>query len=337
MRSRIPVILLNDTRADRHHGCTRVIEALLALLEANGMDVVASAPVHVDWRGLREVEEAFSRAKLVVVNGEGTLHHDRHAGRILLEAGAKARAAGIPAVLVNAGWEANGEQMFAMLRDFSLVAVRDSRSAIQIRGAGLACTIVPDLSLYLGGHPQRGKRAGIAFTDSVDRRSTLLLDDVRRSCNAEWLPIQSASGPRNEWRFVREGLSRSDLRDPRTGLRMFWIRNALRTASLAMPGEFIDRLAALELLVTGRFHACTLAMVAGTPFLATPSNTSKISALLEDAGLAAWRVADSLSRTEIEAARRTGWESGELSAISDYLASARMRADTLFGEIARMA
>jgi len=93
----------------------------------------------------------------------------------------------------------------------------------------------------------------------------------------------------------------------------------------------------LRLLVSGRFHACTLALLARTPFVAVPSNSHKIEALVEDAGLAAWRVAPSPDAIDVAAAADAGWSPAEADAIEAYLADGRARTDALFAELGRLA
>jgi polysaccharide pyruvyl transferase WcaK-like protein len=99
------------------------------------------------------------------------------------------------------------------------------------------------------------------------------------------------------------------------------------------PASFIEQIARLELLVSGRFHACTLSLGARTPFVAVPSNTGKILALVEDVGLQRWRADVRLHAPDINDARLLGWQAGELAAVSDYLAHARSSAESLFADI----
>jgi len=127
---------MNDTRGDRHHGCQAVMSAICSLMERNGMRATHFWPAHADWRNDSGFDAALGSARLAIINGEGTIHHDRPAGRRLLEAGMKAHAAGVPVALINTGWEANDIQLAEMLTWFNLVAARDSRSARQMRAAG---------------------------------------------------------------------------------------------------------------------------------------------------------------------------------------------------------
>lgn len=334
----VPTIVLNDTRVDCHHGCTRVMEALEQLLAKNGCEIVARAPAHSDWANWPEVVRESDRARLVVVNGEGTIHHDRLAGLRLLQAGRWAKQRGIPAVLVNAGWEANSSATTTLLGDFALVAVRDGRSSERLQAAEVGCTQVPDLSMYVPAETGEAQRHGIAFTDSVDRLTTRCLDAARRAVDAPWLPIQaSGKGLFDRLRFIRGGVAKMDLATPTWAFELLCARNSLGSRRQSTPEHFIRGASLLELLVSGRFHACTLALTAATPFVALPSNTSKIEALIEDVGLAGWRISGDISPGALEHARRIGWEPQEFVRLNEYLGWARRSMDDLFAQIRKLA
>ena len=67
------VLVLGDTRGLLHHGCELVVEGLLQLIQEAGatkVDVVPGLQGNTDRADVRHAE-------LVVLNGEGMLHHDR--------------------------------------------------------------------------------------------------------------------------------------------------------------------------------------------------------------------------------------------------------------------
>jgi polysaccharide pyruvyl transferase WcaK-like protein len=338
MSTPIPVAILNDTRVDRHHGCERVMQAIETLLAKHGMEVAASCPAHVDWTSDAAFVSALDKVRLVIVNGEGTLHHDRPAGRKLLEIGAYARARGVPAVLLNAGWESNSPELVAMLKDFALVSVRDSASAHELRSAGQACRVVPDLSLYESVASPPVTRTGIAFTDSVDRFKAVALEDCRREVDGETLSILfPARGAAGYLRFVRQGFASRDAMRPAQLLRIVRMRHRLSRHGFTRTELFLQAVGRFRLLVSGRFHACTLALIAGTPFVTVPSNTGKIAALIADAGLEPWRASTPLDARSITAASATGWTAREHEAIAAYVERAHDAAEQLFRDLRALA
>lgn len=331
----IPVLVVNDTRVDRHHGCARVMQALFALMARHSMAPVLAWPAHSEWRGNPAFAAALGRARLVIINGEGTIHHDRAAGLRLLEIGAAARERGIPAALINCGWEANGAQAAALLRDFALVCVRDSESAAQMRARGQHASVVPDLSLHLPAPEAGAGRTGIGFTDNVDRLGALALESARKTCGGTTVSIHQPAA----WaRFLRGGLSlREDLAHPARLAALLALRHRLWRASREDTDAFIRGLGTLSLLVSGRYHACTLALAAGTPFIATASNTGKIAHLIADAGLEPWRAQTALSAAAIRMAADAGFSPAEEAARLEYLNAARTCADALFADLRKLA
>jgi polysaccharide pyruvyl transferase WcaK-like protein len=339
MSTPIPVCILNDTRVDRHHGCERVMGAIETLVARHGMRVRGACAAHADWRQDTAFLRALEKSRLVIVNGEGTLHHDRPAGRRLLEIGAHARAAGVPAVLVNAGWEANGPDLLAMLKDFALVSLRDSASAEAVRAAGHTCRVVPDLSLY-GPPPDAmpARRHNVVFTDSVDRFKAVALEACRRKVGGDTLSIVfPPPGTTGYLRFLRQGFSARDALTPGQLMRIVQLRHRLCRHSFARTEPFLTALGRYRLLVSGRFHACTLALITGTPFVSVPSNTSKIATFVADAGLDAWRASTPVEPRLIAEASVAGWSAREETAISEHLAAAREAADRLFADIRALA
>jgi hypothetical protein len=337
------VLVVNDTRVDRHYGCHAVISAIIALLESNNMRVTHFWPAHTDWRASPEFDLALAGVSLVVVNAEGTIHHDLPAGRRLLEIGAVARGRGIPVALINVGWEANGSDMVALLDDFDIVSARDARSAAQMSVCGANVRIVPDLSIWFAltrqpRVPADQLRSGVGFADNVKRLQAVELERLRKDCRGESLSIfQRSSGPFAQLQFLRNGVSfRQDLFHPERLAALILLRRQLWRRMDPNFSAFLHRLAGFELLVTGRFHSCTLALATGTPLVAQKSNTHKISSLFNDAGLESWRVDGTLDRASVERARAYGWSAAEKVAIDSYTKHAVVAAEALFTDVAKL-
>ena len=344
MTTPISVLVVNDTRVDRHHGCQAVMGAILSLLRRNQMEPALLWPAHAEWRGDAEFEEKISKVDLVLINGEGTIHHDRPAGRRLLELGARARAEGVPVALINVGWVANGPELVALLDDFDLVAARDSRSAERMRARGVSVRVVPDLSLWFaqarGVRPDaNGSRVGIGVTDNVDRFKAIALGRLRSACGGQTVSIiHGAPGPAGWIRFLRAGVALSeDFIHPARFAALLRLRHRLWWQGSTDTQRFLTHLSSLKLLVSGRFHACTLALSAGTPLIAQASNTDKIEALVHDAGLGSWRCEGLLDVARVHDARAIGWSEQEYKNLCNYLDEAAIEAERLFSDLANLA
>lgn len=342
-QSPVPVLLMNDTRVDHHHGCSSVMTAITHLIERNGMIVDRYWPANADWRGVEAFENALKRAELVVVNGEGTIHHNRPAGRRLVEVGAAARAAGKPVALINTGWEANSDDLTDCLQNFDLVAARDTKSAIQMRAGSDQVRTVPDLSFYFASmvlseqpHVDQGSRDGIGFTDNVDRTKAVVLENLRRQSRGQTVSVLQ-NGTDGYLRFLRNGLSlREDFKTPAFAASLINLRHRLWGANIDDPVRFLKALSGLKLLVAGRFHACTLAIALGTPFVAQSSNTGKIAALAEDVRLDSWRTSGTLTVEGIREAAARGWSETEVENRKAYQAAAQVKSETLFADLRRL-
>ncbi len=332
-------VILNDTTASHHHGCARVMRVLRDGLAAAGIIEIAASPVRHDWRADVRLMEAIARAGLVVINGEGTLHHGRPAGLALLKVVEAVAPQGTPVALVNALWQDNPSEWGPLAARLALIRARDSRSAEALtKATGRPVAAMPDLSLCAGAaHPAEPGR-GIVFGDAV-RLSTrrVLARAALRHRGALYLPIKAPP------RLV--SLPRPLLA---TALRAgFSLYNGIvaphpaPTRLAASEAEYLDILGAHALHVTGRFHGVALSLVAGVPFLAVASNSWKIEALVADAGLDPARVVapEALAAT-LKArphAADWAWSPAEHAAVAGVLERGRRQAAQLFSELRALA
>ena len=96
--------IVNDTRYDNHHGCLTVIENLKSAMKQRGWNCIGSLPVS---SSLQDLERYFPKdltPDLIIVNGEGTLHHDGRNCKKLLTVCKKLQES-YSVVLINALWQ----------------------------------------------------------------------------------------------------------------------------------------------------------------------------------------------------------------------------------------
>lgn len=329
----IDAVLLNDTRVDQHHGCSTVIETIDRLSAAHGIRIVARAPAHADWRLNRQVLQAIDAADLVIVNGEGTIHHDRPAAAYLMAAGAHARQRGKAAVLINTTWQANGPALTAQLADFDIVSVREASSAAEVRAAGHACRVIPDLALYCQP-PASHKRSGVAYTDSVIGPTALALH--RRMAGLGARCISLLHGRREALEFARSVRRYLPGRPAwQSGTVVAALQGAVRDWQSQTPDRaaFLRETAGLQLVVTGRFHMLILALAARTPVLVVASNTHKIEATLRDAGLEPWRLVTVEQIDPALVQRAQQWTARESESLERFVLHGRQGMEALFADI----
>jgi hypothetical protein len=184
---------------------------------------------------------------ILVMNGEGSMHHGGGAFRDKMQLIEAAVAAGRPAYLINSVWQDNPHQFDAALAQCRQVVVREVLSRDAIAGHGVTAQVMPDLS-YFAPIP-KGKfvdfKGGIVMTDFWSREF---------GC------------------FVR--------------LRSRWADRYPFVDMCAMDWPTLVRsLKTARLLLTGRHHAVYAACKARVPFLALAGNTHKIEGVIATAGV----------------------------------------------------
>jgi polysaccharide pyruvyl transferase WcaK-like protein len=307
--------------------------AIFELTAANGIEIIGTAPAHREWRAEASFIPKFERADVVIVNGEGTIHHSRPAAVPLLAAGARAKEMGKKSVLLNFSWFANDSEMERALQDFDIMSARESMSQEVVRRVRPDCRLVPDLSFY-GPVAEANERDGIGFGDSVNAADTLALHRLRKRFHGRLAPIITPKrGIGGKLRLLRFFLANHGVSDRRPfGFRIAQAREHF-SSNFADGGEYLSFLSQLKLLVTGRFHGVTLALCAGTPVLAIPSNTPKIEAMISDVGLGAWRMTRPEGIDEELIVKASAWHGKEREDVRRYVGMAAEEANRLFRDI----
>ena len=145
------IALVNDTSSTPHFGCRIVSEALKARL-----DPIVCVDIRDQWWNHGK---ALESCDLVVVNGEGCLHHGRRMDLLEL-------ADHFPSALVNAVYQDMPRNPH--LQRFKYVAARESYSAFEMaKQRDKPICVVPDL-LFAAPLEKGDGSAGTVITDSVN-------------------------------------------------------------------------------------------------------------------------------------------------------------------------
>ena len=154
------VLVLGDTRGLLHHGCELVVEGLLQLIQEAGatkVDVVPGLQGKTDRADVRHAE-------LVVLNGEGMLHHDRPVVEEALALAEDRRRRGLRTKLVNFSWFHNRQSSTQRLVAFEGLAPRDGSTAATLREAGHSFFLMTDVAAHQTlrmVHPPEQRVAGL--------------------------------------------------------------------------------------------------------------------------------------------------------------------------------
>jgi hypothetical protein len=340
-------VLANDVGVAAHHGSKLVTARFVEELGSRGFSVV-TIPAGQKWT---EHKDVLDRASVVVLNGEGTLHHSAPAAAELLGLAPYCQARSIPVFLANSIWQNNSVFLAQQARSFWGCFVRESASAEQLGAQRVPATVVPDLVLgWQTLDEATTDRGGIVITDSVLLSDTQRLYALsRRLPGAIFTSLRPPSVARENYTdhpFERlVATAPITLRDRlgRAKTRLYRARGALLTGTRRLLGhqkefaveDFFHTLRRAELLVTGRYHAVCMAMLTGTPFFAVASNSHKIDSMLHDAGLG-HRVVSREALFEALAQPST-WSESDDRAVRSYVERARAEQKRMFDEIASRA
>ncbi|SEW11536.1 Polysaccharide pyruvyl transferase [Cognatiyoonia koreensis] len=185
----------------------------------------------------------------LVVNGEGSMHHNSPAYIEKMEALKVAQDAGLETMLVNSVWQANDNRYDDVLKKLDKIYVRERASQVDLkRRHGIDATLYPDFAYYSRLDPS---------PKVLDFEGRMVCTDVY---STEFNTFVRWTG-KKEAKFTYLDMQ-----------EFTW-------------SELVASLKTAEILITGRQHAVYAACRAEIPFVAFPGNTHKIEGLLMAAGV----------------------------------------------------
>jgi len=205
----------------------------------------------------------------LIVNGEGSMHHNTRPFRSKAEAILEGVRKGAEVYLLNTVWQMNDSRLDKILPDLAVVTVRDADSRDDmIRRHGFTPKIFPDISL-------QAKIESVPISRNLDRRIAIT-DFYSKHFDG----------------FVR-------MTDGRLARHIYLDMKKMGWS------EFVNTLSTASMLITGRQHAIMAACKARVPFVALEGNTHKISGFLRLAGI---RIPVCMSPVEIDSIFRWSTE-----------------------------
>ena len=333
-------ILLGDTSGVGHHGSQTAIENLYCGLKRNDI-IVQRSHNGKNWERNPRLRRQVKDCDVLIVNGEGTLHHDRPIARQLVAAAEFASGHSVPSVLVNTLWHFNSRELAKSTARFNLRFVRDRQSEVELRSYGVSSILTGDLTLLSGSVPCRRNRSGqITVTDSADRQVSQLLWKLSSDPALSRLPIINRSSCKNKTRTIDRFRRLLQGRMAKICTPEFHRQVRERWLPFGAPSgdAFVERLSRSRLIISGRYHAVCFCLLTKTPFIAIPSNGRKVEALLSEAGCNPGRC---IPREELPtdlAGFPTSCEFStvETHCIDRYLQSVRSRNEDMFAQISEL-
>lgn len=221
---------------------------------------------------------------VLVVNGEGSMHHDSVTCRKKLCEIQSALESGKQVYVTNTVWQANAPEAADILKQCDRVTVREVLSAEELSRHGVQCDVALDQSFFLP----------IDETASVaDFSGEPVLTDFFSPDLGTFAKVTT------QWTWAVPYVQMHE-----------WSWSSL-----------VRSLRSANVLLTGRHHAVYAACRARIPFLALKGNTHKIEGLIETSGVSI-PVYDSY-RDLLKAYRTKGWLKYDYDALFDWMHAQR--------------
>jgi len=325
------VVVFNDTRPELHFGCDLVFRNMGELFEKFQINVCHYVPIGHDWRKDNALKKICRDADAIIVNGEGSIHHDTAGAKLLSEIGPFSKEVDTPAFLINATIQSNGPQVYKALSFFRKIYVRESESMRDLLRHGLDSEVVADLTLTVDARAEKSTAEKFAFTDSVDPSVTLKLYSLICNENPEWIymPIERR---KSFWGLLKMK-RKKDYFNPKILLSTLAANVRSNRHRDAFLDDYLNKLSCLKGLVSGRFHSFCMALHYQVPVTLIRSNSHKIESMLIDIGLDRDRVVSAL---DDDCLKVKPYSDIEINNICEYLVKAKSDAEKMFSEIVKM-
>lgn len=309
-------LVLNDTRCHRHVGCDLVMKNLLRLSSQHGLRVMATVTNSAtdDEDVVRERDNDYD---LLLINGEGTFHHDLPKAHAICRAARHSSKRGKFVVLLNTVWQENVD-LNQYLPFFDLIFCRESKSRAEILAQNQSAEAVPDLVFATD--------LKVASSHKEPSRGTVVIDSVDRKTTLRW--ARQALFRRYAF-FTMHEVNYQRLR--RRPLLYSGIRALSGVPVGKLDSDFAAQLGRFERVISGRFHGCCLAFLRGLPVLGLPSNTHKIEGLFDDVGVGPTGLIPVRGPADLD--QRFRFVQSRLGSVRRYVRQARSEIDQMFGRI----
>jgi len=333
-------VIINDTSYKPHHGCETVVSNIIYLLHKRGIETIATNPVGVSWESKSFIHQ-MKNADIIIVNGEGTLHHAENRVKDLAKIGKYAKETlSKPIVLLNTIYQDNGPEIGLYMKYFDLIFVRESYSQKELDAIGVVSQVVPDMTFY-STYDLTNKHiaSDIGVSDSVYSPVSKKLYKLAMNYHYRFLPALSV--PKiNKFKYFS-----SFFKIFRFKINI-WIKMILLKLKIPLTykqkrslyfmehyTDYINTVADLKLFISGRFHSLCFALKTMTPFIAIRSNSHKIEGMLADIGIGYERILEFDDIEECELKKYTEWSDDESIKIHQYINEAPLKIEEMFDKI----
>lgn len=333
-------VILNDTTNEFHHGCETVVSNIRSLLKINGIETIDTNNTGINWKTNTSFLENMSKADVVIVNGEGTLHHAQPRAKELVVVGKYVKEKfKIPVVLINSTYQENGKEIADYLTYYDLIYVRETLSKKDLKRYEIESKVVPDMTFYSKYDlSSKTETDEIGFTDSVHQKTSEILYQMCLASKARYMPALTNVKLKtldlitflkvikfHVFRATNFFLWKLGVEINYQSTRQFYFIKNYKA--------YIDRIAVLNFIVIGRYHSLCFALKTLTPFIAVKSNSHKIEGMLDDIGIGHDRIKNI---EKIKVFDIVKFEEIERQKIKEYIESAPLKIENMFKDIKKI-
>jgi polysaccharide pyruvyl transferase WcaK-like protein len=279
--------IFNDTRPAKHFGCDQVMRNLIDMVEQCGIEPIKFYPVGYDWESDNKLTTDLKEVDLVIVNGEGSIHHANQRAQSLARLGPFIRSLRKPSILLNSTFYANTQSVYSDILKYDVIYGRDFYSQKEIERFGGTAFYAPDLTFF------NEVRAHSSQKSNNQKSNVLVGDDVVAETSKHLYELAK------KFNLCRHNIHYHGIERPSLEFHLQEIFNA-------------------SLIVTGRFHTVCFCINAGIPFVALESNTNKIENLLLDCFHSTDRMVTCDGLEKIELNDYLAWSNFEQEAILKF-------------------
>lgn len=272
-------------------------------LKKHNLNPVFFWPVGVDWRDKKKLIKSRCNYDAIIVNGEGSIHHNRKKEKpnYLAEIANFAKSElKIPAYLINSSIYENSDALYEKLKRYEKIFVRESTSYETLKSAGIESVIVPDLTFATSVNDEKVTDNDIPYLITDSTFNTLRSSLAELSATYGWdFESMKVNKENSLKRFFVKVEKRAKKRNMNILGKIFSIPAKIFNSidkirennrelyssgyrQLVDHDYFVRKIKSKSFVLTGRFHTVTLCIKTGTPFVAIESNTPKISGMLND-------------------------------------------------------
>lgn len=337
------VIIANDTRIEKHHGCSRVMNTIDRNLFIRNAEVVRSIKLLEYWDSDENIKRDILQTDLVIINGEGTLHDDNPYINRLLSLIEFCKHYDLPVVVINSTISDLSEKNLELLKQATAIYVRESYSYDYLLRHNIESLVVPDLTFWNSDrfdNTQIESASKIGYTDSVIKKSAVKIDKYAKKSQLEYIDIFNNNDYLDEnimtvlqkkrmLRFLRKSLKKA--------IRQYFLTKKRKKNGLYQKQNQVDFIANLnqyKFIFTGRYHMVCFCLVMKIPFFAISSSTYKIEGLLQDVGLNSARL---ISPDQINLDVTFDFSADEISNIETFLIESNSKINMMFNQIFSLA